>query len=96
MAQSNKYIQETKRIGNSLYLIDNGERFKVDPKTVTVKLKSSEKELGTDFQIIRSNRLWYIDIRVPDGIDVEKYVNNLKRTNKFESRLNICWQQETQ
>ena len=85
MAQNKSFTQKIERIEDTLYLINNEERFKVDTETVTVKLKSTEMELGTDYKIIRSNRLGYIDIKVPEGIDVERYVYKLKQTEKFES-----------
>ena len=68
MAQNKSFTQKIERIEDTLYLINNEERFKVDTETVTVKLKSTEMELGTDYKIIRSNRLGYIDIKVPEGI----------------------------
>lgn len=77
-------IQRVERIGDTLYLVEKGERFKVDTNVITVKLKSSENALGKEFQVINSNRLGFADIQVPKGIDVESYVNELKQTERFE------------
>ena len=85
MAKSKGFTQKVERIGDTLYLVENEERFKVDTEVITVKLKSSEKELGSNYKVINSNRLGFYDIRVPEGIDVEKYVNSLKQTGRFET-----------
>lgn len=84
-AQSKEFTQKVERIGDTLYLIEKEERFKVDTEVVTIKLKPSEKELGADYKVVRSNRLGYIDIKVPEGVDVERYVNDLKKTERFET-----------
>lgn len=84
-AQDKAFTQKVERIGKTLYLVENEERFKVDTEVVTVKLKTTENNLGQDFKIIRSNRLGYLDIKVPDGVDVESYVNELKKTGRFET-----------
>ena len=85
VAQSKDFTQRVERIEGVLYLIENDERFKVDTEVITVRLKSSEKELGPDIKVIRSNRLGFIDIQVPDSVDVEEYVNDLKKTGKYET-----------
>lgn len=85
MAQSKGFTQKVERIGDTLYLVENEERFKVDTEVITVKLKSSEKELGADYKVINLNRLGFFDIRVPEGTDVESYVKKLKQTGRFET-----------
>lgn len=85
MAQSKGFTQKVERIGDTLYLVENEERFKVDTEVITVKLKSSEKEIGADYKVINSNRLGFYDIRVPEGTDVESYVKELKQTGRFET-----------
>jgi thermitase len=85
MAQSNGLIQRVERINDTLYLVQNEEKFRVDTEVITVKLKPSEKELGSNYKVINSNRLGFIDIKVPEGTDVERYVNDLKQTGKFET-----------
>lgn len=79
------HTQKIERIEGVLYIVQNEERFKVNTEVVTVKLKATEKNLGVEFEVINSNRLGYIDIRVPHEVDVEKFVTDLRITNKFES-----------
>jgi subtilisin family serine protease len=90
VAQNKNVSQRVERIEGVLYLIENDEKFKVDTEVITVRLKSSEKKLGSDIRVIRSNRLGFVDIQVPDSVDVEEYVNNLKKTGKFENVEYCC------
>lgn len=83
MAQSKGFTQKVERIGDTLYLVENEERFKVDTEVITVKLKSSEKELGADYKVINLNRLGFFDIRVPEGTDVESYVKKTKANREI-------------
>lgn len=84
-AQNKGFTQKVERVKDTLYLIENDRMYKVNPTVITIKLKSTEKSLGPGYNVIRSNRLGYMDIRVPDGIDVEEYVRKLKQTGKFET-----------
>lgn len=56
---------------------------KLDNSAVTVKLKEG-KVLSKNVKVIRSNKLGYIDVEVPDDIDIEDYVNHLRSTGDFE------------
>ena len=85
MAQSKGFTQKVERVRDTLYLIQNGERFKVDTEVITVKLKPTEKEPESNYKVINSNRLGFYDIKVPEGVDVEEYVNTLKQTGRFET-----------
>ena len=79
-----KYVQKVERVGNSLYLSEGHEMFLVDTEVITLKLKSSQTLLDPDIKAINFNRLGYIDIKVPEGVDVEKYADELRSTGKFE------------
>ena len=96
-AQYKVVNQRVERIGNTLYLVDNNEKFKVDTKIITVKLRPTEKELGPDYKIVRSNRLGFIDLSVPDGIDAvkEKVQIMLKDCKDFAFHRYICKQFKT-
>jgi len=65
------------------FLVENGKRYPVDKNVITVKLKPGE-EIGKEIEVIRSNSLGFIDIQVPEGIDVVDYSCMLKKTGKFE------------
>ena len=60
---------------NGLYLVEHNRSYLVNDKIVTVKLK--EKQETPNFKVVRSNKLGYIDIAVPNGVDIQKYVNYL-------------------
>ena len=76
--------QKIKQIEGSLYIIENNRAIKVNNHVITVRLKDSI-ELPKEIHKIRANKLGFIDIEVPDSIDIEEYVEKLKRTEKFET-----------
>ncbi len=70
----------------------NDETLEVDPDIVTVKFRkditSSDKEtLYSDFntEVIRENRLGFVDITVPSGKNPIEFVIELKNTGMFDS-----------
>lgn len=69
---------------NVLYLRDNGHDFRVDTRTVTVKLKEGETLDTNNLTVQRQNKLGYIDITVPDGMDVEKFAKILDENENYE------------
>lgn len=69
---------------NVLYLRDNGHDFRVDTRTVTVKLKEGETLNKNNLTIQRQNKLGYIDITVPEGMDVEKFAKELDESGIYE------------
>ena len=82
-AQTEKKVLS--REGDKLYIsYDEGKsRSLVNENIVTVKLKSN-KTTNRDFNILRSNRLGYMDLSVPEGVDVIEYVGMLERSDMFE------------
>ena len=77
----------------SYFLVENNMRCPVDNNVITVKL-NPEEEIGEEFEVIRSNRLGFIDLSVPEGVDVLDYVCLLQKTGKFELvELNYIIQQ---
>lgn len=82
MAQSLEKFGLLKRENNSLYIVENGRSYVANEKIVTVKL-NPEIELENELQKVRSNRLGYYDLLVPNGVDIEKYVSTLERTGKY-------------
>lgn len=82
-AQVLKYKGRFEKQGENLYLIENSKKVLVDTKSITVKLKPSTK-LTTKEIVLRSNLLGYIDLAVPEGIDVQTYVSQLEKKDIFE------------
>jgi thermitase len=68
-----------------MFIEETGNRYAIDPDVITVKLKPGVDKIGEDLKEIRSNKLGYIDISVPEDIDVEKYVSMLKERGEFET-----------
>lgn len=77
--------QKTAKINGTLYLVNKGFQYQVDTTMVTVKKLSPETTLNSEIKVIKENKLGYIDIQVPKGKDVEKFVEELKHTKTFES-----------
>lgn len=84
LAQSLKKIGTLERKNDSIFVVENGKYYIVNKNVVTVKLKSGIDGFEKAAQKIRSNRLGYIDLVVPEGIDLEKYVSVLEYTGKFD------------
>lgn len=84
-AQNQLITEKTERINDTLYVVENGELFQVNPKIVIVKPIIPLEEIGFDIKAVYTHRLGYIDIEVPEGIDVLDYTAKLRKTGKFES-----------
>ena len=89
--QTRSIEKSMQRINDSLFIIENGERYVVEPSIITVKFKSGIKKATYELNEIRSNRLGYIDVKVPEGVDVEDYVAKLKKSGEFESVEYNTW-----
>lgn len=72
------------RESGSLFFEYNGRRSLVNEHIVTVKVNPNNLNVLSNLKIIRSNRLGYIDIEVPNNIKVEDYVEQLTMRNDFE------------
>jgi subtilisin family serine protease len=82
---TNKVNQKTVRVSNKLYIESQNTLFEVDTTLITVKPKKCVSELKTEVNIKNSNRLGYLNVRVPKGIDVEHYRKMLDETREFET-----------
>ncbi len=71
------------RKSNSLFRMVNDKLIELDNKAITVKLKEG-KVLPKKVKAIRSNKLGYIDVEVPNDIDIEDFVANLRTTGDYE------------
>ena len=78
-------IQKVVKVDDERYLEYNGIRYTLSPKYILVKPKSSMKELNPKIKPVHYGEFGYIDIEVPDDIDVVDYVDSLKKTGEFET-----------
>ena len=81
-AQVLKYNGRFEKQNGNLFLIKKSRAMLVDTKSVTVKLKPNA--ILNKETVLRSNRLGYIDLAVPDTTDVQTYVAQLEKSNKYE------------
>ena len=72
------------RVKDSIFIVENGRRYTANLKVVTVKLKPGVDKIRKDMKELRSNRLGFIDLSVPEGVDIEEYVTMLEKTGEFE------------
>ena len=77
--QTEKLIRKS----GAIYRLVNDKLIKLDNKAITVKLKEG-KVLSKNVKAIRSNVLGYIDVEVPNDMDIEEFVANLKSTGDYE------------
>jgi len=84
-AQDIQMNKELETINDTLYVLENGAKYRVDKSQVVVKLKDSIKNLPQNIKLLRTHRLGYIDIEVPKDNNVIDYVEKLKSLGIFES-----------
>lgn len=84
-AQNEQIRQETAKINDVLYVVENGVKYKVDTKRLIVKPKSTTKLIDPSVKVLYKHNLGYIDIEVPEGVDIEKYVTKLKQSKQYET-----------
>ena len=66
------------------YMIEyNGKQFRANENILTVKYKESSF-IKSNLKILRKNKLGFIDIKVPEGKNIEEYANELKESGLFE------------
>ena len=74
----------TRGSGKLFISYDKGKsRAIVNERVVTVKLKDG-MVLDNSLKILRSNRLGYIDLSVPEGVDVTEFVETLEKRGSYE------------
>lgn len=79
------FSQEVKRVDGVLYSVKDGSILnRINENIVTVKLKFKSDNIDKDLIVLHSNRLGYVDIKVPEDKDVVSYVSELKSSGKYE------------
>lgn len=84
-AYGQKVNQIIKKERGVLYVIDRGWDYAVDTNTITVKLISHNCDIEPTLKVLNIDRSGYIDIQVPQGKDVQEFVEELKQSKQFES-----------
>lgn len=82
-AQDIQRVQKVEMIDGVLYLFDNEDKFKVITNKVLVKPKGSLRNI--EYKILYEHKLGYVDIEVPEGINVTDFVNRLRKSEEYES-----------
>lgn len=84
LAQIEGYAQKTMKQNDTLYVVENGKKFVVDKTLIMVKPKKEAYQLEKLYTIVHTSKYGYIYLEVPTGIDVEEFVETLKKSNKFD------------
>ncbi|MDR2407498.1 MAG: hypothetical protein LBE13_05230 [Bacteroidales bacterium] len=79
----NEQIGTLKKIEGIYYIKGNGKNYLANPSVVTVKLKNGVEQSKIVLDTIRVNKFGYIDISVPNGLDLVEFLDSLKNTNDF-------------
>ena len=69
--------------GGITYISEKDKLYPIDGKSISVKLKPGMK-VDNKFRIERQNKLGYMDIQIPDNVDVEKFAIELDESNCFD------------
>lgn len=85
IVQAEKTTQKIKRVGKELFIEDHGIRYAVNPKVVNVKPISILDGLGSEYKIIHHGEFGYVDIEIPEGTDIQEYVEELNASGLFET-----------
>lgn len=85
IVQAEKTTQKINRVGKELFIEDHGIRYAVNPKVVNVKPISILDGLGSEYKIIHHGEFGYVDIEIPEGTDIQEYVEELNASGLFET-----------
>ncbi|MCL2596772.1 MAG: hypothetical protein FWD66_03755 [Paludibacter sp.] len=83
LISQNNY-QKLVKIDNVYKIQYNNTYFDVDTKVVTVKPKSPNFTNFINVSVIRSNKLGFVDLQVPNGLSVEEFVKELNMSELFD------------
>ena len=84
-SQERKLIQKVENERGKAFLIENDKHFEIDKNVITVKLLNPNDTLKKVYKVINSDRCGYIDLQVPEDVDIVKFVEELNQTGLFES-----------
>ena len=81
----NKGIQQTiKRIDGKRYIVEPADSYALIEDILLVKLNQNIGQIPEELNIVTSNKLGFLYVAVPEGIDIEEYADILKRDDRFD------------
>lgn len=84
MTQTLKRIGSLERKNDILFIVEGNNKYRVKQSVVTVKLKEGIRSISANKNKIRSNRLGFVDLAVPVGMNIETYVSSLEKSKNFD------------
>lgn len=84
-AYGQKVNQIIKKERGVLYVVDRGWDYVVNTNVVTVKPISHNSVIDPTLKVLNIDPSGYIDIQVPQGKDIQGFVEELKQSKQFES-----------
>lgn len=84
-AYGQKVNQIIKKERGVLYVVDRGWDYVVNTNVITVKLISHNSVIDPTLKVLNIDPSGYIDIQVPQGKDIQEFVEELKQSKQFES-----------
>ena len=82
---SNKGFQQTiKNIDGRRYIVEEADFYALNEQVLLVKLNPIVEHIPEELEIVNSNKLGFLYIAVPEGVDVEEYADILKNDDRFD------------
>ena len=76
----NKGIQQTiKLIDGKRYIVEPADSYALIEDILLVKLNQNVEQIPEKMNIVNSNKLGFLYVSVPEGIDIEEYADILKK-----------------
>lgn len=72
------------RSGQKAWIVENGDSFAINPKVLVVKPKANVT-ISSRLKKLKTSKLGFIDIQVPEGVLVEDYAKEIEKSGDFES-----------
>ena len=73
------------RSGQKAWIVENGDSFAINPNVLVVKPKANVTEISSRLKKLKTSKLGFIDIQVPEGVLVEDYAKEIEKSGDFES-----------
>jgi len=83
-AQSLRQINSLYTENGKYYLLEDGRKNLVNSKVITLKIKKGKENAKKELNVLRENKLGYLDILVPDSITLEDYAILLDKSGYFD------------
>lgn len=82
-SQNTKINQKIEKVNEKYITKYNGKQYDIDTKIITVKLQK-DKNLAEEYNVVRKNKLGFVDILVPENKSIENFVNVLLLDSRIE------------